>query len=366
MYDDHLAHIADLEAKFGTDSLEVATALHTLAMLICQSSKPAVAIPYFERSIRIGEALRGPASLLPQLDEWINHKNSGGFKVLEPFILKRLEVKAAALGDISPGVAGECDFIASRYLAGNEPSKAIPFLERSLAITTEIHGAESPEAAAALEALVGVCLVADEQELADRYCGRCLDVHERVYSGESQETAKVLVKLGVAYVAGSNQKPSSVKAERRRKAKVMFDSALTINETLFEPDNLQIQKTLEAVARAYLDCRDFREAVPPLERLLGISERAYGNDAAALLWILVALAEAYAYDGSYKAEPMLERCFAVLRTFLEAKRPTLASRIEDLSGTREALYSHKFGLLEMLVATSESIHFNTKKRWGWG
>lgn len=365
MYDQHLAHIAVLEAKFGTDSLEVATALHTLAMLICQSGKPAVAIPYFERSVRIGEALRGPASLLPQLDEWINHKNSGGFKLLEPLILKRLEAKAAAFGDISQGVAGECDFIATRYLAGNEPSSACPFLERSLAIKTEIHGAESTEVAAALEALVGVCLGADEYELADRYCRRCLDVHQRVYAGKSQETAKALVRLGVAYVAASNQKPSNVQAERRRSAKVMFDTALTINETQFEPDSLQIQKALEAMARVYLDCRDFREAVTPLERLLGISERAYGNDAAALLWIMAALAEAYAYDGSYKAEPMLERCFAVLRTFLEAKRPTLASRMEDLSGTREALYSHKFGLLESLVATSESIHSTTKKRWGW-
>ncbi|MBN8988841.1 MAG: tetratricopeptide repeat protein [Rhizobiales bacterium] len=364
MYDDHLAHIAGLERKFGTDSAEVATALHTLAMLICQAAKPTVAIPYFERSLRIGEALRGPASLLPQLDEWIGHRHSGGFKLLEPFLLKRLEIKAAAFGDVGPEVANECNDIAARYLARKEPSNALPFLERSLAIKTELYGAESAEVAAALEQLVGVCLSSEEQELADRYCGRCLDVHETVFGGESQQTATMLVELGVVYIAASKQVRSSVEAEHRRKAKVMFDTALTINETLFEQDSLQVQKTLESVARAYLDCRDFREAMPPLERLLDIFERVYGNDSAALLWILAALAEAYAHDGSYKAEPMLERCFAVLRTFLDAKRPTLASRIEELPGNKKALYSHGYGLLEKLVGISRSIHFSTRKRWG--
>ncbi len=98
----HLRHIAKQEAKFGTESEEVAIALNTLARLICQYEKPVDAVPYFERSIAIREALKGPESILSALDEWIDKY---GLELSEPFLLKRLAIEVGILGEVDPRIA---------------------------------------------------------------------------------------------------------------------------------------------------------------------------------------------------------------------------------------------------------------------
>lgn len=364
-FDNHLAHIAGLEAKFGRQSEEVAIALNTLARLICQYEEPADAVPYFERCLEIREALKGPAAILPYLDEWINQRNPVGFNVREPFILKRLAIKASTFGEIDSRVAAECDSLASTYSRLKRFAEAKPLLERSLAIKETINGVRSAEVAAALEALVDLCLHERERQQADQYLECCNEVSETVFGASSKEVARMLVSLAVAYVNSGHLQRRSVKSESLGKAQPMFERALAINEELFGPDSMEVQKALESMARAYLECGEFWKAEPPLKRLLSMCERIYGDDAAALLWILAELAQGYADERSGKAEPMLERSFDVLRKFLDAKRPTLKGAIADLPGNKEVLYSGSpAGLLEILVRASEKTRSNTRKRWG--
>lgn len=114
---------------------------------------------------------------------------------------------------------------------------------------------------------------------------------------------------------------------------------------------------------AYMDCRVL-ESQPLLKRLLAIRERAYGDHAAALLWILAELAEGYADEGAKEAEPVLERSFEVLRTFLSAGKP-LRRYAMDWAGNKEVLEGgNGRGVLEKLVRASKTFHFNLKKRWG--
>lgn len=368
MSESHLAHIAQLEAKFGADSEEVATALNTLAFRLCEWGKSADAGPYFGRSLAIREALYGPASLLPQLDAWIDQKHAVKFRHLEPFLLRRLAIKAATWGEVDSRVAEECDRLASRYLYRNEPERATQFLERSLAIKTELNGADSKAVAHTLQMLADACLRDGERELAGRYRERCIAVTERVHGADSKEVAVTLVMLALAIIAANKEADQdSAKRRMRRDALAMVERAVSIEEALFGADSLQVQKMLEAVVRGYLDCRDFGNARPLLERLRDICERAYGADAPALLWILATLAQIYAYDGSQRAEPTLERCFPILRAFLDVKRPTAAFWIEQLPKDRQALYCKtEAGVLETLVTASERVHYNTMKRWGWG
>lgn len=365
MFENHLAHIAQLEAKFGAESDEVATALNTLAFLICQSGDPADALPYFDRSITIREALHGPESLLPQLNQWIEQSGPVQFRHLEPFLLGRLEIMTTAWGEIDPRIAEECDRIASRYLYRHEPKQARPFLEQSLAIVTELHGADSEEVGKALERLVEACLRAGDQKLAARHRDRRIAVAERAHGADSAEVAATLVSLALAAITASKQAPRElVQQAIRREAEELCDRALSIEQAVFGPDSLQVQQTLEAVSRALLDCRDFHKAERLLRRLLDICERAHGNDAAALLWILANLAQIYAYDRSQLAEPTLERCFAILRRFLDVRRPTMTTRITDLKDGEMLYSSNSSGLLEMLVRISERVDYNSRKRWG--
>jgi tetratricopeptide (TPR) repeat protein len=365
MVNSHLAHISGLEKRFGPESAEVAIALGTLARLICQYNEPADAAPYFKRSIAIRQTIYGPETILSDLDNWINQKNPVSFDVLEPFILQRLEIRATILGEADPRVAVACDAIAAEYLQHTRYAEARTFLERSLAIKQRASGAYSAAVAATLKTLVEVCLRASERQQADRYLERCNEVTETVFGARSQEVARTLVSLAVSYVSSSKLQRRSIKTESRRRAWPMFESGLSINEAVFGPDSLEVQKSLEAMARACLDSGEFWEAEPLLTRLLSVCEQIYGDDAAALLWILTEMAQGYADQQSEKAEQALQRSFDILRTLLDARKPTFRDAIADLPGDKAVLYSgSRTGLLEKLVRTSETVRRNSRRRWG--
>ena len=360
----HLRHIAKQEAKFGTESEEVAVALNTLARLICEYEEPVDAVPYIERSIAIREALKGPESILPALDDWIK-KDPGSFELIEPFLLKRLAIEADILGELDPRIADQCDGIAARYRGHRQWQEARTFLERSLAIREKLDGVDRAEVTATLDALVDVCLRSNDRESADRYLERCLEALERVFGSGSKEVAAALVSLAIVYANSGKLQKRGVKAAAIRKSSPMFATGLSIKEELFGADSLEVRKALEAMARSYLDCGEFSQAEPLLQRLLSIGERVYGNDAAALLWILVELAEGYAKKASARAEPLMKRGFEVMRVLLDARNPTWHLEMTDAPGNRTVLYSHGSpGLLERLIETSERVRRNLRRRWG--
>ena len=99
-----------------------------------------------------------------------------------------------------------------------------------------------------------------------------------------------------------------------------------------------------------------------MKRLLSICELAYGEDAAALLWILAELAVGYADARSEATEPMLERGFELLQNFLGARKPIFRNAIMDYAGNKSVLYGE--GVLERLVQASEMFRRNLSKRWG--
>lgn len=171
--------------------------------------------------------------------------------------------------------------------------------------------------------------------------------------------------LAALHANASAFKKRAEKNSGLRKAETCFLQGLSILEEHFEAADGRIQSALRGMARVYLDCGDFWRAEPLLRRLLSICEKIYGADAAALLWILIELSFGYAHEGSAEAEPMMERSFDVLRTFLDAKRPVLRSEIGELPGSKEVLFAGiGEGLLEKLVRASEAARRNTRMRWG--
>jgi len=362
-FDNHLVHIASLESKFGPQSEEVAVALKTLARLICRYDEPAEAVPYFERCIGIREALRGPASILPDLDEWVDQKID--FSFIEPFMLKRLSIKAETFGGFEPRVGDECDALASEYVYFNRFAAARVLRERSLTIREKVYGPRSAEVAAGLESLVCLCLSEKRREEADRYLERCKEVHEYVFGTGSKEVASLLASLAVAYIKSSNSQTRRIRSGYVAKARSMFEDALSIKERLFGSDSPDVQKALEAMIWACLECGPFREAEPLLKRLLSTCERVYGDSSAALLWILVELAQGYAQERSDQAEAMIERSFEILRKFLDVKRSIFQDEIGDSPANMQVLVSRsRTGLLENLVRASERFRSNTRRRWG--
>lgn len=365
MVDKHLAHIAGLEAKFGAVSDEVAVALNTLARLICQYEEPADAIPYFSRCIAIREELNGPASILGDLDQWIDQQAPTSFRVREPFILKRLDIKTSLFGEFDPWVAEECDGLASTYVHLKRFSDAKPLLERSLAGKKRIDGEHTAEVAATLERLVDVCLHTGHRQLADQYLERCIKATEAVFGTHRREFGERLVSFAVMYTAASTSQRRSGKADMIQKALSMFERGLASIETIFGPDSFEVQKALEALSHACLEADAFGTAEPLLRRLLATTERTYGTDAAALLWILVELALGHGLAGSDRAEAFVERSFEVLKLLLAAKRPSYEGRIANLPGRKDVLYGRgQSGLLEKLLRAAEIVRGNIRRQWG--
>lgn len=365
MVDKHLAHIAGLEAKFGAVSDEVAVALNTLARLICQYEEPADAVPYFSRCIAIREGLNGPASILGDLDKWIDQQAPISFWVREPFILKRLDIKTSLFGEFDPWVAEECDGLASTYVHLKRFSDAKPLLERSLAGKKRIDGEHTAEVAATLERLVDVCLHTGHRQLADQYLERCIKATKALFGAHRREFGERLVSLAVMYVAASTSQRRSVKAGMIQKALSMFEQGLASIEKIGGPDSFEVQKALEAMSHACLEVDEFWKAEPLLRRLLATTERTYGNDAAALLWILVELALGYGLARSDRAEAFVERSFEVLKILLAAKRPSYEGRIANLPGRKDVLYGRgQSGLLEKLLRAGEIVRSNIRRQWG--
>lgn len=365
MLDKHLAHIAGLEARHGVVSEEVAVALNTLARLICQYEEPAEAIPYFSRYIAIREQLRGSASILADLDEWIDQDNEGGFQVREPFIRQRLHIKTSLFGEFDPWVAEECDGLASTYIQLKRYSDARPLLERSLAAKKKIDGARTAEVAATLERLVDVCLHTGDRDMADRYLERCVKATEAVFGLNRRELGDRLVGLAVMYVASCKWQRRSVKTRMVQKAMPMFERGLASIERICGPDSFEVQKALAAVSQACLQSDEFWKAEPLLRRLLSTTERTDGNDAAASLWILVELALGYAGEGSDKAEPVVERSFDVLKVLVDSERPRHQGRMAKHSGRMDVLdVSGRSGLLEKLLRAAEMVRGNLRRQWG--
>ncbi|MDA9448813.1 hypothetical protein XI01_19240 [Bradyrhizobium sp. CCBAU 21360] len=219
--------------------------------------------------------------------------------------------------------------------------------------------------AAAVDTLAEIGARLTKWEDAETNLQRSLHLKEKIFGKRSEEAARTLLTSAIVHANSCKLQRHGAKFEGLRKAVTAFASGLDIIEERFGPDSLEVQKALEAMISAYLDCGEFWKAEPLLKRLLDICERTYGDDAAALLWILAELATGYARERVEDAEPVLERGFAVLRTFLDAGKPIFRRSILDMAGNRKVLYGgSQKGVLETLVQASETFRDNLRKRWG--
>ena len=361
----HLQHIAGLEKRHGSISDEVVTALRTLIKLICRSEDPVEAIPFLDRCISIQESLHGPQSILGDLDGWIGQAGRVDFKLVEPFQLRRLTIKTGLFGEDSPQAAEECEAIARRWASHGDYSRAKAFLERSISILEKTHGAISVEVATAVDTLAEIGARLMKWADAETNLQRSLHLKEEIFGKRSEEAARTLLTSAIVHANSGKLQRHGTRIERVGKAASAFALGLDIMEERFGPDSLEVQKALEAMISAFVDCGEFWKAEPLLKQLLAICERTYGSDAAALLWILAELAAGYARERAEEAEAVLERGFAVLRTFLDARKPIYRRSIVEMAGNKEVLYGgHQIGVLETLVQASEMHRDNLRKRWG--
>jgi len=362
MVNQHLAHIANLEQQHGPDSEEVAVALDTLAGLICKYQESEDAVPYFQRCLRIREQLRGPRAVLAEIDRWLDQPL--GFAAREPFLLKRIEIRGDVLGESDASLADECASLAGVYANLDRTAEARTLFERSLAIRQGAGDTGSAELVSLLEQLVAISLRTRQRAQADAYLAQCRAVVEASTGATSAQTAQTLVTLAATLIEAVQFERSHRNPAGLREARPLYEQAFAILEAQVGPDSHDLQKALERIARACLDARQFWAAEPLLNRLLAIGERVYGAEAAALLWILAELAEGYADDGALAAEAVLDRAYAVLRRFLDARRPMLRADITELPGATDVLFSGRGGLLERLTGASETHRGNLRKRWG--
>jgi hypothetical protein len=362
MVEQHLAHIAGLEQQFGPDSEPVAVALNTLAGLICKYQQSEDAVPYFERCLQIRAQLRGPRAVLAEIDRWLDQPLC--FAAREPFLLKRIEIRAEVLGECDASLADECASLAGVYANLNRTAEARILFERSLAIRQAAGDTGSAELVTLLERLVEISLREKQRAQAAGYLAQCREVVEASNGTASAQTAQTLVTLAATLIAAVQFERSHRNPAGLREARPLFEQAFAILESRFGPDSHELQKALERIARACLDARQFWAAEPLLNRLLAIGERVYGAEAAALLWILTELADGYADDGAAAAGAVLDRAYAVLRRFLDARRPMVRDDITELPGAADVLFSGRGGLLERLTGASETHRRNLRRRWG--
>lgn len=223
-------------------------------------------------------------------------------------------------------------------------------------------GADSAAVAAAVDDLAATSARLKRWEDAKAYLERSLNLKQKIFGERSEEVARTLLTSAIVHAKASKWQRPATSRRSIDEALAAFKLGLDMLDKRFGPDSLQVQTALEAMIRVYVDCGRFWKAEPLLKRLLSICERAYGEDAAALLWILAELAAGYAEAGSEAAEPVLERSFELLQTFLGAREPIFRHGVMDLAGNKTVLYGEC--VLERLVEASETFRRNLRRRWG--
>jgi CHAT domain-containing protein/Tfp pilus assembly protein PilF len=271
------------EKILGRDHLDVAEALHGLAVLYLIKDEYAKAEPLYQRALAVYEKALGPEH--PSLARSLNNLavlywNRGEYVKAEPFARRALAIGENALGREHPNVAATLNNLAMLYSSRGDFAKAEPLYQRASAILESSLGPEHPNVATPLSNLANIYYSKGDYAKAQSLYQRALAIIERELGQEHSEVARILFNL----------------------------------------------------ATVHLEKGEYAEAEPLFRRALAIREKALGPDHSKVGLILGNLANLLRNKGEYaKAEPLYQRASAILESSLGTKHPYLANLLNSLA-----------------------------------
>jgi tetratricopeptide (TPR) repeat protein len=312
-YDEKFERIAALTEMLGEfeslppelrDPLAEARLLNSLAALHQVLGNYAVALPLYQRSLRIREDILGPehpdtATSLNNL-AWL-HQDQGQYAVAEALCRRALAIRERVLGPDHPDTASTLNNLAALFREHGRYTESESLFQRVLAIKEKALGPEHPDTATSLNNLAGLYRSQGQYVAAVPLYRRALAIREKALGPEHPDTATSLNNLALLY-ASQGQYAA---------AEPLYRRALEITEKALGPEHPDMATSLNNVAGFYDSQGQYAAAEPLFRRALAIQEKVLGpehpdlattlENYASLLRRIVRKAEARAVEARAKA-----------------------------------------------------------------
>lgn len=235
---------------------ETATAAHFLGEIQYSRGAYAIAVPLFEKALKIYEKVTGAESenTLFTLDYLAAAQaNAGNCAQALPLFKRLLKVRTGQLGNSHADVEKLHEWLAVCYEETGKPAKAIDHLERAAAIKTELSGPDDPGLAWEYNKLAGLYQNQGKTAKAEQALVRELDLLEKQHGKTSSELLDVLYRMAEFYSANDRKKDADA-AQRR------YDEIANANKTAARDPLGGLTNMMEVMAAAGQQNRDVEAA----------------------------------------------------------------------------------------------------------
>lgn len=208
------------EGLYGSNHIETAATLHTLAELLRQQGKFAEAEGYYRSALGILEGAPEPASLTMARvlsDLGLLYRDWGRHQFAFPFYQKAIELKERVCGADHPETAESLNDLALLYHDLHDFAMAIPLYKRALDIRQRRLGPNHPITATSLNNLAGSYRADGNLDESETLYYRALSIQEKMLGHDHPSTLTTMAN--VASILQARKKfPESV---------AMFTRAIT-------------------------------------------------------------------------------------------------------------------------------------------
>ena len=299
------------------------------------------------------ESIRGPdaievAEVLDLLWRAVARSSKVKQEEKRAIVERAVAIKEKTLDPAHPDLATSLlNLGVQRALAG-DPAAGKPLLERALAIREAAFGPDHVLVATVLMKLGGLLITLHDDDGAKVLLERAQRIQETVNGAGHPNTVRTLVNLAILY-----QETGDYIAARQR-----YERALVIGEQFRNPDLLTLH-VLTGLGVVISELGgDFAGSARLNERLLALTERAYGPTDPRLRTPLENLAMDLRDLGDYPAaKAMAERSLAIAERALGPKHAEVARSLHTLATIFAGLgdYAEAMRLFERATQINEEV-----------
>ncbi len=321
---------------------ELAEALQKAADYLCDRARYEQAEPLYQRALRIGKQVWGPAHpqvAYPLCGLAYLFYEQGKYQQAEPLYQRALQIREQVLGPAHPDVAYTLERLGMLYWKEGEYEQAKLLYQRALYIQEKAKGAEHAEIAHLLNDLAILSVEQGEHEQGELLYQRALSMFERALGANHPDVAMPLNNLADLYIEQGKYDQAEPLCER----------ALRIWQQALGAEHPEVAYALRHLADLYMEQGKYEQAEPLYQQALRIWEQALGPEHPQVAHPLNNLASLYTAQGKYEqAQLLFQRALTLREQHLGQHHPEIAQTLHDL-----AIFYQKQGNLSEAISLTE-------------
>ncbi len=321
---------------------ELAEALQKAADYLCDRAQYEQAEPLYQRALRIGKQVWGPAH--PQVAYPLCglanlFYEQGKYQQAEPLYQRALQIREQALGPTHPDVASTLQRLGGLYWKEGKYEQAELLYQRALYIQEQAKGARHTEIAHLLNDLAILFVEQGKHEQGELLYQRARSILEQALGANHPAVAMPLNNLASLYIEQGMYE----------QAEPLCEQALHIWKQALGAEHPGVAYALRHLADLYMEQGKYEQAEPLYRQALRIWEQALGPEHPNLAYPFLGLAILFTRQGKYEqAEPLYRQALHIWEQHFGQHHPEIAQTLHDL-----AIFYQKQGNLSEAISLTE-------------